>query len=166
MQWKGIIPAGSIYNGLSSTLDIFPTITELLNVKLPDHQSDGQSMIPVIKGNLSATIRKEFYYYYGKNNLEAVRLNNWKLILPHPGRTYENFKEGLDGFPGDTNEKFMFPLALYDLRRDPGERYDVKEQFPEIVKSLEALAEKAREDLGDDLTQRTGKNVRLAGMKE
>ncbi len=54
-------------------------------------------------------------------------------------------------------------MALYDLRRDPGERYDVKSLNPEIVKRMQQLVEKAREDLGDDLTGRPGKNRRPIG---
>jgi arylsulfatase len=54
------------------------------------------------------------------------------------------------------------PKALYDLRRDPGERYDVQGQHPEMVKRLEALAEEARRDLGDELTGSKGTNQRPA----
>ncbi|MEJ1241072.1 sulfatase [Chryseolinea sp. T2] len=166
MRWKGTIQGGLISNSLSSTIDIFPTIAELLQLELPTHKIDGVSLVPIIKGDVSAEPRKEFYYYYRKNNLEAVRLDQWKLVLPHPGRTHENYEPGKDGYPGDLNENFPFGKALYDLRRDPGERYDVKTEYPEIVKELEALAEKAREDLGDDLSQRVGKNVRIAGVKQ
>jgi arylsulfatase len=42
-----------------------------------------------------------------------------------------------------------------------GERYDVQKEFPEIVKMLETIAEKARQELGDDLQKRTGNEVRL-----
>ncbi len=42
--------------------------------------------------------------------------------------------------------------GLYDLRCDPGERYNVIEFYPEIVSKLEKIAAAAREDLGDDLT--------------
>jgi len=55
---------------------------------------------------------------------------------------------------------------LYDLRRDPGENYDVKEMNPDIVKRLQALAEEARVDLGDDLQKRTGANNRAVGKIE
>ena len=57
----------------------------------------------------------------------------------------------------------MMNEALYDLRRDPGERYDVQAYFPEIVKELKALADLAREDLGDDLQKREGANNRQPG---
>jgi arylsulfatase len=70
---------------------------------------------------------------------------------------------GKDGFPGGTNEARQYELALYDLRRDPGERYDVKELFPEMVAQLQQLAETARDDMGDTITNRKGKNNRDCG---
>jgi hypothetical protein len=88
------------------------------------------------------------------------------LILPHLGRSYEGFAPGNNGYPGKTNEKRQYELALYDLRRDPGERYDVKETYPEIVAALQALAEEARDDMGDAVTNRKGKNVRDCGWEK
>jgi arylsulfatase len=52
---------------------------------------------------------------------------------------------------------------LYDLRRDPGEQYDVKAFYPEVVAELKKLADEVREDLGDDLTGNPGKNRRESG---
>jgi len=65
--------------------------------------------------------------------------------------------------PGTVNENFPIKGALYDLRRDPGERYDVSASYPEIVQSLEKIAQEARQDLGDDLMQMAGENRREAG---
>jgi arylsulfatase A len=52
---------------------------------------------------------------------------------------------------------------LYDLVHDIGESSDVSAQHPEIVKQLEAEAEKARADLGDALTKRPGPGRREPG---
>jgi arylsulfatase len=52
---------------------------------------------------------------------------------------------------------------LYDLRRDHGEQYDVKEFYPEVVKELKNIAAEAMEDLGDDLTGNQGKPLELPG---
>ena len=70
---------------------------------------------------------------------------------------------GKDGLPGPVSETFQVPQALYDLRRDAGERYDVQKQYPEITGKLLQLAEKARADLGDEITNRIGLNRREPG---
>ena len=62
-----------------------------------------------------------------------------------------------------TKKNFPVKHGLYDLRRDPGERYDVQNQFPEIMKELQELADKAREDLSDDILNVPGKNRREPG---
>ena len=70
--WPSVIPSGSICNQLTSTIDIFPTLAELLNLPLPKVQMDGLSFLPFLRGNLIQPIRREFLYYYRKNALEAV----------------------------------------------------------------------------------------------
>ncbi|MGX7685628.1 sulfatase family protein [Flectobacillus roseus] len=165
MRWKGTMPEGLVCNKLSSTIDLLPTIAKFCQAKLPSNKIDGLDISELLKGNLSAEPRKSFYYYYRKNSLEAVRKGHWKLVLAHNGRTYEGFQPGNDGYPGQVNESSPVPMALYDLRRDPGERYDVQKTYPKIVEELLQLAEEAREDLGDDITQKTGKNNREAGKE-
>ena len=72
-----------------------------------------------------------------------MRSGKWKLHVFRPGT-------------GTTQ-------ILYDLEADVGETTDVSGQHPDVVKRLEALAEKAREDLGDAATERAGNNVRPIG---
>nr|WP_229379565.1 sulfatase [Fibrella forsythiae] len=163
VRWPGVVPAGRVSNKLLTTMDILPTVARLGGARLPSQRIDGVDWRALLKGDESVTPRDHFYYYYRKNSLEAVRKGDWKLIFAHPGRTYEGFMPGQGGKPGPNTENRAFPLALYDLRRDPGERYDVREQHPEIVAELEKLAEEARDDLGDDLQKRTGRNNRVAG---
>lgn len=131
---------------------------------MPEKRIDGLKWTALLKGDDNSAPRDEFLYYYRKNSLEAVRKGNWKLIFPHPGRSYEGKLPGKGGMPGFTPEDIAFPFALYNLERDPGERYDVSKLHPEIVAALNKLAEAARIDLGDDLQKRTGKNTRPAGF--
>jgi arylsulfatase len=163
MLWKGTIPEGFVCNKLVSGIDILPTLAAISGASLPEKRIDGVNILPLMKGDIKANPRKSFYYYYRKNSLEAVSNGDFKLVFAHPGRTYEGFKPGKDGLPGGANENFSFPGALYDLRRDPGERYDVKESNPEVVAELEKIATEAREDLGDDITNNPGKNRREPG---
>ncbi|MDF9827890.1 arylsulfatase A-like enzyme [Ereboglobus sp. PH5-10] len=161
MQWKGVIPAATICNKLSSTLDLLPTFAHIAGAPPPPHKIDGVNIISLLRHEPDANPRESFCYYYRKNSLEAVTDGNFKLIFPHPHRTYEGFAPGADGKPGPVNgnAKLEIPL-LYDLRRDPGERYNVIGQYPEVRAKLEQIAAAIREDIGDDLTGVVGKNNR------
>jgi arylsulfatase A-like enzyme len=166
MKWPGKIQEGTICNNLASTIDILPTLAAITKAPLPEKKIDGVNILPLLLGDENANPRESFLYYYRKNSLEAVRKGNWKLVFAHPGRTYIGFKPGADGFPGGTNENFAHEEGLYDLRRDPGERFDVKEFYPEVVAELKKLADEARQDLGDDIQKIEGKNRREPGRVE
>lgn len=162
MHWPGVIPGGTVCNALTSTIDILPTLAKISGTRLPDHPIDGVDILSLMKGQQGSP-RKYFYYYYANNELRAVRRDNWKLILPHNcTQMYEGVLPMNDRFGGPYNTVDV-PLALYDLRRDPGEEYDVQSMFPQVVRELQAVAEEARQDLGDRLTQRSGARVRAAG---
>jgi len=163
MRWPGVIPAGDICNQLASSIDILPTLAAITGASLPSKKIDGVSLLPLMLGDKTASPRHEFYYYYQQNALEAVQEDYWKLVLPHRGRTYRGYKPGIDGWPGPTGTEIVKTAQLYDLRRDPGEWYDLAEIYPEKVKELELIAEKARQDLGDELTKNPGTNRRKAG---
>ncbi len=166
MRWPGVIPAGRISNKLLSTMDVLPTLAKLTGASLPKEKIDGVEFVALLKGDDTQIPRKEFLYYYRQNSLEAVRKADWKLVFEHPGRTYEGSLPGKDGQPGPAPENHPFPKALYNLARDPGERYNVLEQNPDIVSELEKVADAAREDLGDDIQKKEGKNRRPSGRIE
>ena len=162
MKWPKVISAGSISNKIAATIDVLPTIANIVSSNLPKHKIDGVDISPILEGRIDSNPRDHLYYYYGKNNLEAVRKDNWKLVFPHESRSYKNVLPKNDGHPGPYTQ-FTAEYALYNLRRDPGEEYNVKELYPEIVKELENLAEIARNDLGDNLNKRIGNNIREPG---
>ena len=92
-----------------------------------------------------------------------VRNERFKLVLPHLGRTYVGFLPGGDGRPGAVNNRHQETLALFDLHRDPGERYNVYSMYPDVVAQLMKIVEAARADLGDDLTGHNGTGRRPIG---
>ena len=161
MKWPDKIAANQTKNTLMSTIDILPTIAEITGTPLPEHKIDGINMLPVLLGD-NVNPRDHFFYYYGVNNLEAFRKGHWKLIFPHKHRSYIGHEPGNDGWPGSTHTDSI-SLELYNLRRDPGERYNVIDRHPDIVEQLKILGEKAREDMGDAITGREGKNNRDCG---
>ena len=90
MYWPGKIEGGRVSNSLASTLDLLPTISAITQSRLPSKQIDGLNILPIILDDENLEIRKEFYYYYNKNDLEAVRNENFKLVFSHKHRSYEN----------------------------------------------------------------------------
>lgn len=161
MKWPNKIPAGSICNSMAATLDLLPTITTICKAGNPNKKIDGVNLLPLLLQPNSASPRDEFVYYYDVNNLKAIRKEQWKLVFPHISRTFKRDTMGINGRPG-RGDNDTIRLALYDLRTDPGETLDVKEQFPEIVTRLSVIADKYRKELGDDLTNHKSTALRPA----
>ena len=164
MRWPGVIAEGEICNKLASSVDLLPTIAAITGAQLPDKKIDGVNILSLIKSEKEAYPRHEFLYYYRQNSLEAVQRDFWKLVMPHVNyQSYRGQKPGNDGWPGPYTVEKINDFELYDLRRDPGEWYNVAEYYPEKVKELKELAEEARKDLGDENTGATGANRRKIG---
>jgi len=164
MRWTGVIPAGEICNRLASSIDFLPTVAAITGAKLPGKKIDGVNILPLMLGDKNTTPRHELYYYYKTNSLEAVQRDYWKLVLPHRNnQSYRYVDPGKDGWPGPYGSETIYSPELYDLRRDPGEWYDVAALYPEKVKELQYLAGEARRDLGDEITGDPGTGRRQPG---
>ena len=139
------------------TIDILPTIAELIGTELPDHTIDGRNIWPLMAGKDGATSPHNAYFmYYGKQ-LQAVRSGKWKLHFPHGYRTMAGQPGGTGGIPTAYSQA-RIGLELFDLEADIGETTDVANSHPEIVDHLSKLADVMRKDLGDN-------NVRGAGIR-
>ena len=163
VKWPGHIPAGQSCNKLASTLDFVPTICGIIGGDLPDHRIDGVDIRPLLNGDKTANPRESILYYLGKNQLRCVRKGNWKLVLPHTYNSYELGDPGNGGLRGKQVKVELDSMMLFNMMRDPGERDDVIDLYPEKLGELLELVESARADLGDELTERFGSGVRKVG---
>jgi arylsulfatase A len=160
-RWPGRIPKGTTGRLPAMTIDLLPTIAGIAGATVPGEPIiDGRDIWPVLSNAPKARAPHDALYFYWGTELHAVRSDRWKLHLPHPYQSLE--RAGSDGLPGAFTRKEI-ELSLFDLASDPGETTNVADRHPLVVKQLMAYAEAAREDLGDSLTKRTGKNVRPAG---
>jgi arylsulfatase A-like enzyme len=160
IRWPGKIKAGNVSGELMTNMDILPTLCQITGSKLPEKKIDGIDFSTFLTGKVTRGPREVFYYYYGNNKLMAVRYKHWKLVLNHESQSYSHGTIGMHGLPGSIQQKHPVTQALYDLSHDPGEAYDVQKNYPDIVKQIMVYVEQAREDLGDSITGRTGRNVR------
>ncbi len=163
MRWPGQIPADSSCDEPAMTIDVLPTVAKLLGVPLkPGVLIDGRDIGPLLRGEAAARSPHEALFFYWDRELQAVRSGRWKLHLPHAYRTLVGSVAGADGKPGPYKQG-KIELSLYDLEADIGEEQNVADKHPEVVERLLKLVEQARDDLGDSLTNREGKNRREPG---
>lgn len=177
MRWPGKIPAGKACDEFCSTMDLFPTFAALAGIDIPGNlpkqkepndvgnkeprfrfAPDGHDIRPLMFAEEGAKSPYDVFYYYWLGGLEAVRSGDWKLHFPHKFTSLTG-KPGQDGQPGGYSQATT-DLALYNLSTDPSEKHNLAEEQPEVVARLQQLAEQARNDLGDTLTQRAGTGIR------
>jgi arylsulfatase len=148
IKYPGYTPSGRINNDLTCAIDILPTLTKIVGGQLSDNKIDGIDVSEMWQGKVNAKERDHVLFYYGDNFLNGIRKGNWKLVLPHEWKSYET-KPGRNGKNGRRISKQINELELYDLTRDPSERYNVAKLYPKKVKELMIDVEKARQELGD-----------------
>lgn len=125
--WPSKISAG-VVTDLGTTLDLFPTLSRLSGAKVPsDRVYDGYDLADVLLKK-SGSPRNEVFFYRD-TDVFAVRKGAYKAHFI----TQEEY-----GKPDRTVHET--PL-LYNLNLDPGEKYDVAAEHPDIIKELRALLE-------------------------
>jgi len=98
--------------------------------------------------------------------LWAVRQGDWKLYFPHTYNSLNGREGGTEGLPINYERVTLEDAELYNLHEDQGERHNVYDDHPEIVKMLKSLADKKRLELGDALNDIVGSGLREAGLIE
>jgi len=125
ISWPNHVKAGEIETKYVSATDILPTLTKAAGITLTDKNLDGI--------NLLEPKKEERLLVWKWQKTWAVRKGKWKLT---------NAKE--NHWKSEPSAQYIAPirddlsLKLFDIEADPGERKDVSEQHPEIVKELEA----------------------------
>jgi arylsulfatase A-like enzyme len=152
MRWPGKIPAGRVQDELCTTMDLLPTFAKLAGAPMPEKPIDGHDIRPLLLGDAGAKSPWDGagFCYYRMEQLQAVRAGQWKLYLP-----LENKYVALN------RKTAPAALELFDVRNDVHEDHEVSAQHPEVVKRLLAMAEQARQELGD--MEHAGKGQRPAG---
>jgi len=114
MRLPGGEGGGLRIHTLSQTIDLFPTILDLLRVEYPRNGAQGQSLLPVVAGLTDGVHDCIFARAGGPPSKYLVRSLTHSLILWDNGEW----------------------RALYDLESDPGQRQNVMEEQPEAAEEL------------------------------
>jgi arylsulfatase A-like enzyme len=106
--------------------DFIVTMADMLNVKM-ETEKDGISFLPVLLKNKKLP-RQRYVIFASDEGPALISNDGWKLRYFRPGSKYE----------------------LYNLRKDPQEKYDIILRFPEKAKELEGIVLKECNDSLDN----------------
>jgi arylsulfatase A-like enzyme len=143
--WGGPIKKGMV-DELGSTLDIFPTILEMLGVEnIKDRIMDGVSLKNTLYHGKPS--KREKIFYYRSREIYAVRYKQYKAHF---------ITQGVYNYPPGSNKKIILkePL-LYNLDVDPSERYNIADENPDILRQIKTIVDEHKKKLDppDDLLQ-------------
>jgi arylsulfatase A-like enzyme len=132
MQWKGHVPAGTVYDRPVIQLDVVPTVLAAVGSPVSaGAKFDGVNLLPYLASGDRGSPHAVLFWRFTPQR--AVRAGDWKLT--------------------DMGEGPM----LFNLADDLGENHDLAARMPEKVKELET-AYKAWN--ADNIEARWGKRVR------
>lgn len=114
-RWPGVIPANSVTQQVTITMDWTATILAVAGAKPdPAFPPDGINLLPFCTDKKKAEDRTFYWRLFQSTKQKAMRDGNWKYLQTEDG-------------------EFLFNLA-----DDPGEKKDVKEKFPSLFQQLKA----------------------------
>lgn len=152
IRYPGVIPANTVCSDIITAMDIMPTVAGYCRAKLPsDRKLDGLDVSSLIEGK-QKKIGERVFYYYQRNQLQAVRYGKWKYHLGLEKRLLNAASDKMEASSP----------SLYNLERDIAETHNVVNENPEIERIMKKLISDARQDLGDWNFE--GKGIRPAGV--
>jgi len=152
MRWPGQIPAAQVSDEVVTSMDFLPTIAYYCHTKEPqDRIIDGKNVSGILEGKKEKS-PTDVFYYYQKQQLQAIRWGEWKYHLPLEERIIGPHSPATEVGEG----------LLYNLKEDIAETNNLVAQHPDIVTHFHTLIEQVRNDLGD--WEYEGRNIRPAGV--
>lgn len=135
-SWKGVIPVGIESDEVMCTTDLMATLAGVLNKSIPDNTAeDSYNMWPAFMGKVTSSPIREATVHHSLDGFFSIRKGKWKFT-PYLGSG------------GFTEPKIIIPKegeatgTLYDIEKDPQEKNNLYQQYPDVVKELSELLEK------------------------
>ena len=156
IEWPAKMPFAKVTTVRAVTTDIFPTICELLKIKLPKElPMDGISLVDLIDGKMKERPTPIAFWKYdsskekkGESWLPADLQKGTTPTTKNPGIEFLNYKHPVaktENFGGEAsllNNEYKLILTkkgeteLYDLRQDWSEGTNLAADKPELVESM------------------------------
>ena len=120
-RWKGTLKEGTDVGRLTAHIDMYPTLVEICGGKLPGGgQVEGRSLCGLLK---DAGAKWEDRYLF-------THVGRWPRKAGPESMKYKRCSV--------RNERFCLVenSALYDLKRDPGQKVNVIDEHPAVVRKM------------------------------
>ncbi|HAT20553.1 MAG TPA: arylsulfatase [Verrucomicrobiales bacterium] len=118
VRWDGKYATGDI-NGLSAHIDILPTLAAVAGAKLPGNQVEGRSLLPLLLGQ---KIKMADRYLFSQKA-------RWPTASDPDRHQWSSFAV--------RNSRYrLVGKQLFDMVTDPGQKTDVADRHPEVVKEM------------------------------
>jgi arylsulfatase A len=123
--WPGKIKPGSVYDDISTQLDLYPTIISLTGSQKTQTTKplDGEDISPVLFG--TGKRKADEFAYYSNGKIEAFRKGDWKIRLPQADIKIN----GIVIVPASDT-------LLFNLKTDLSEKNNLLKTNPAKVKEL------------------------------
>ncbi|WP_395261529.1 sulfatase [Halalkalibaculum sp. DA3122] len=123
ITWPNHIKSGTSTDRVALTMDIFPTLFDLLGIRY-EGPLEGKSFLPTLLGKKQPERDEPLYFSrreggtrYGGLTIQAVRMGDWKLLQ---------------------NSPFSSP-ELYNLQEDPMEKNNLIGEYPKKYRELNSI---------------------------
>lgn len=135
------VPAGTVCDDLTGTIDVLPTIAAITGKPLPEARKiDGLDVSGLWLGTDAGNKREEFLHYTSQGQLDGIRQGNWKLLVKQPRRR-QNDKGKEEPQPN---------ILLFDLSQDIGEQNNLADEQPDVVQRLRERMEELDREITDN----------------
>ncbi len=128
ISWPGHLGEGLVRNQVAVSCDWLPTLVELTGIDAALEAIDGRSLVSVFKDDAIESPHEHFHWQLGQR--WAVRKGPWKLLYDPADTSFGN------PAPENNTTDIYF---LVNLDTDMGEKINVGNSHPEIVKQLTDL---------------------------
>lgn len=111
VSFPGKLEPGTSYDGMTTTLDFYPTMANLAGVPVPEH-CEGIDLMPLLLGE--EEIDPGRILFWNTYLSRIVRWKQWRAVIYAREKSWR----------------------LYDIVADPAENHDLAAEHPEILQSM------------------------------
>ncbi|NNE44055.1 MAG: sulfatase, partial [Gemmatimonadetes bacterium] len=132
------VPAGTVRRDRVSSLDVMPTLLDLVGVPVPEG-AEGRSLLPALEaGGAGEEFADEAHYAHVITM--KLRMEDEVVLDPAVVGTLAVLRGPWKCVVSDYGTHRPDRIRLYNLREDPAEREDVADQHPDVAAALAAEA--------------------------